>query len=762
MPADGCEANITTDPANCGGCNMPCNIANQQCTSGVCGIICPKGTLNCPGDPTDTCATNSGTNANCNFCGDTCNLANANSQCMPGNPMNVCTLVNCNTGFANCDMLVANGCETNTQTDANNCNSCGNICPSGPDSTAVCMNSTCSINCTPGFLNCDNNPSNGCEVNGNTDTNNCGTCGTVCPTANDTVACSSGLCTISMCTAGFADCNMKVSDGCEVNTTNDPKNCAMCGALCSEINGTAVCTMSSCALGPCNTGFLNCDGKYASGCNVNGQTDVNNCGGCNKVCNLANATATCSAGACAIASCNSGFADCNKMPADGCETNTNTSTSNCGSCGSACVTPNATPTCSNGTCGIGTCNPNFANCDGNVANGCEVNTQTDPLNCGGCGLKCNLPNAIAGCTNGTCTVVQCSPGYGDCDGNASNGCETSTGTDPNNCGGCKAKCALPNAIAGCAGGSCTVASCNTGFQNCNNVAGDGCEVNTNTDPSNCGGCMHQCFTPNGTPGCAAGNCTVASCNTGFANCDGNVANGCEANITNDRNNCGSCGNACDTACGGTTDHVAVGGTQCVSSTCSILPAGCSAGYEDFDGKCADGCECVLPSNPQTTCTMATPLNGVPLTVGNTTIPVSSTMVPLGMYSQFFYTLTFAGQAAPQYHPTITLVSSTVALAGGGTGPEFLMDIDQDCLGNPINNPTTIGGSLACTDNTTGSKGVVKWEVSFTNGMPFPTGYDDPIPAVGTGGQVWIRVYRNPNIAAGASTCNPFTLSAANP
>jgi hypothetical protein len=45
----------------------------------------------------------------------------------------------CEPGWADCDMMFSNGCETNIQTDSNNCGSCGVACPAG----AECMNGAC-------------------------------------------------------------------------------------------------------------------------------------------------------------------------------------------------------------------------------------------------------------------------------------------------------------------------------------------------------------------------------------------------------------------------------------------------------------------------------------------------------------------------------------------------------------------------------------------------------------------------------------------
>jgi hypothetical protein len=57
-----------------------------------------------------------------------------------------------------------------------------------------------------------------------------------------------------------------------------------------------------------------------------------------------------------------------------------------------------------------------------------------------------------------------------------------------------------------------------------------------------------CSLPNATGTCSKGVCGGDVCQSGFGNCDGNSANGCEDNVTSDPNNCGGCGNVCQPTC----------------------------------------------------------------------------------------------------------------------------------------------------------------------------------------------------------------------
>jgi hypothetical protein len=57
-----------------------------------------------------------------------------------------------------------------------------------------------------------------------------------------------------------------------------------------------------------------------------------------------------------------------------------------------------------------------------------------------CATIAPLPNAIGTCVQGTCSVSGCSKGFGDCDTNADNGCETNIQNNSANCGACGNTC----------------------------------------------------------------------------------------------------------------------------------------------------------------------------------------------------------------------------------------------------------------------------------------------------------------------------------
>jgi len=106
--------------------------------------------------------------------------------------------------------------------------------------------------------------------------------------------------------------------------------------------------------------------------------------------------------------CADGWEDCNGDPLDGCETDTNTSVANCGACNQVCSLDNASALCRGGLCAVKVCNEHSADCNGLAPDGCEVETLTDKLSCGSCGITCE---AKQGCADGVCGVCDMEINY---------------------------------------------------------------------------------------------------------------------------------------------------------------------------------------------------------------------------------------------------------------------------------------------------------------------------------------------------------------
>jgi hypothetical protein len=126
-------------------------------------------------------------------------------------------------------------------------------------------------------------------------------------------------------------------------------------------------------------------------------------------------------------------------------------------------------------------------------------------------------------------AMSCPSGFGDCDGNAQNGCETALGTY-NHCADCNDRCKPPSGVGVCSKGTCKVSSCPSGQGDCDGVFQNGCEAPLNTK-TNCGACSNTCagsLVCNANPGpqcacrqnshCSAG--STGACGFGVCQCSG--------------------------------------------------------------------------------------------------------------------------------------------------------------------------------------------------------------------------------------------------
>jgi alpha-tubulin suppressor-like RCC1 family protein len=434
--------------------------AGNRCVRGCDATrACPSGETCCGGGCVDV-SSNTG---NCGMCGRGCAFANAEPACRAG----TCGVGRCNDGYADCDTNAANGCETSVTTDLANCGMCGRACPSPPAATPACRAGACGIGvCAGGFGDCDGDPMNGCETDTRTTAAHCGACGRQCPpVANAEPTCAMGTCGFA-CQPGFGDCDMDPSNGCEVDLGTSAAHCGACGTACASLaNATVACMSGRCAVGTCAAGFADCDRLAANGCEVDTRTSPSHCGGCGMQCPVGQ---VCTAGTCTIP-CPPGQARCGATC-----TNTDNDPTNCGRCGNACATGSF---CGGGMC-VGTCSAGQVVCSGAC-----VTAATDNIHCGACGNRCD---AGYQCMAGSC-VLTCPAGTTSCNRTCAN-----LLTDNANCGRCGGAC---SAAERCVAGVCTLVCPDP------QVACAGLCVDLSRDPNHCGACGTLCPT-----GCVAGRC----------------------------------------------------------------------------------------------------------------------------------------------------------------------------------------------------------------------------------------------------------------
>lgn len=324
-----------------------------------------------------------------------------------------------------------------------------------------------------------------------------------------------------------------------------------------------------CPTNKCPSGRRTCPNSRFP-CDVNLLSDVNNCGACDFACPASgfNATYSCVNGQC-VGQCAPTALDCDGLPDNGCEAFT-LHNDHCGACNKKCSDP-AAPCSWQGSlrqdldCG---CPAGMISCSRQCVDG-----RNDDANCGRCGNVCSptgdgkpeRTNAYYGCVNGECGTLKCVNGFGDCDSDPLNGCETSTLT-AENCGGCGIAC--PN------GQQCRLdeygtpqCMCPPGLTRCEKVCRSGsgsCAacVDLASDKLNCGGCDVACTAnaPFANKMCSYGTC-VAQCMDNHADCNNSEVDGCEVDIASDPRNCGGCGIVCD----------AVAGQACVAGRCLVEP-----------------------------------------------------------------------------------------------------------------------------------------------------------------------------------------------
>jgi hypothetical protein len=116
----------------------------------------------------------------------------------------------------------------------------------------VCAEGDCASVCQTAYADCNNDMSDGCEIELAVDLQHWGSCGAACPdSANATESCTAGQCLLDICNQGFPDCDNMASTGGEANVSTDSLHCGMCGKACAvgEMCGGGVCISAGCQNG---------------------------------------------------------------------------------------------------------------------------------------------------------------------------------------------------------------------------------------------------------------------------------------------------------------------------------------------------------------------------------------------------------------------------------------------------------------------------------------------------------------------------------
>lgn len=512
-----------SDPQHCGSCNHGCP-GGQVCSQGNCSDSCAAGLRDCSG----ACVDVSSNPAHCGGCGQLCDVPFAYPSCRQGR----CGIDACRGTHDNCNGNEGDGCEVDLASDPANCGSCGSSCGRILDTShSRCDSGKCA--CQDGWGNCDDDWSNGCETMLKHNLLNCGLCGHSCydeladklqlsfctnggdvqvfdPACNagscepvPRIVTCNGVCRDGQCYGSTCGENGQVCDPgeycqdgrcyCDGEQCDDNETC--CGDTCVDLLGDdANCGScghfcppgSSCQEGNCRClwGVADCNGDLgvasgSDGCETS-LLDAENCGQCylqcpdNTTCSQEQDEITCI--------CEDDFFDCDgDLWGTGCESEL-ADNLNCGFCGNVCG-QNMICDPDDRKC---VCDPLWADCDGDPYNGCETWLLSE-LSCGECGRACPYNTHCELNPDTDSPVCVCDDGYGDCDGGASNGCES---CDPN----------------------CNMTQCSSELICCH---GGGC-VNPDSDPYNCGDCDNKCLGNNSF-------CDLGTCHTPGVSCGSTIS-----------------------------------------------------------------------------------------------------------------------------------------------------------------------------------------------------------------------------------------------
>lgn len=163
-----CEVDLARDVEHCGSCQHACRFsvelphARASCAEGACRAQCDAGFEDCDGQFQNGCERSLSTDTDCGACGNACRMSHAQAQCIDGR----CEFSACDQGYADCD-TDRKSCERSLL-DAASCGDCNVRCEYAHAEARCGMTSkgdpTCElVQCDTGWEDCDGALGNGCE-----------------------------------------------------------------------------------------------------------------------------------------------------------------------------------------------------------------------------------------------------------------------------------------------------------------------------------------------------------------------------------------------------------------------------------------------------------------------------------------------------------------------------------------------------------------------------------------------------------------------
>ncbi|MDF2694634.1 MAG: Tryptophan synthase alpha chain [Labilithrix sp.] len=259
---DGCEVRPTTDPLNCGACGNKC-ADGVRCINGICG--CPLGFTDCDGNCVDLSSDDDSCGKCGFSCKEQpipplpdggVVPPHMYFGCMQGKCQDLRCFQDSSSKWEDCnDSKFPDGCEVNLlEINTEHCGKCENKC--APDKKCFSTPETgMACQCQDGKTYCGTPwgwPPPTC-VDTESDPQNCGSCGYRCQAPSGTTpTCTHGRCGFT-CPEGRADCNNNALDGCEVDLKADPRHCGGCETSCDVGKGQP-CVDGKCATQECDAG----------------------------------------------------------------------------------------------------------------------------------------------------------------------------------------------------------------------------------------------------------------------------------------------------------------------------------------------------------------------------------------------------------------------------------------------------------------------------------------------------------------------------